>query len=176
MFNLASRWAVAFLLAAPPLAAQAAPAALPAWVSSRDAEKVATLVIDVTRDAQGRVLLSGEREGSVQVVVPKGWTLEWRFRNLDSTGTHSLVVMAEREKLPTQGGRPAFTNAMTRSLLSGLPLATGDRPQDTSRFELDESGWYWMLDGVPGQALAGAWIGLKVDAAATGVSVVRKGA
>jgi hypothetical protein len=162
---------LALLGAAAPAAAQSAP---PAWLQSRPADKLAVLTVDMTRDGGGLVRLNGERDGAVQVVVPKGWTLEWRFRNLDSLGTHSLVVMAEREKLPLQGGQPAFSGGMTRMLVPGLPRATGERPQDVTRIDLDESGWYWLLDGVPGEALKGAFIGLKVDAAATDAQVVRK--
>lgn len=160
-----------------PAAAQTAPGgALPSWIAVDSTSKLVTLTLEATADpAGGAARISGERDGSVQVVVPRGWTVEWRFRNLDATATHSLIVMAEREKLPAQGGQPAFENAMTKSLLKGLPRAADDRPQDVSRFEADQAGWYWMLDGVPGQALKGTYIGLKVDPAASGVSVVRKG-
>jgi hypothetical protein len=39
----------------------------------------------------------------------------------------------------------------------------------------DEAGWYWLLDGVPGHALRGEWIGLKIDRDAKRVEVVEKG-
>ena len=78
----------------------------------------------------------------------------------DSTAPHSLVVMAEREKLPLEGGRPAFDNAMTRMVTAGLC-----RParSDRTTFTADQAGWYWLLCGVPGHALAGEYIGLRVD-------------
>ena len=78
--------------------------------------------------------------------------------------------MAEREKLPTEGGRPAFTNAMSREVTAGLPA--GQKDQTT--FVADRAGWYWLLCGVPGHALAGEWIGLKVDGEATTASVKTK--
>ncbi len=162
------------LLAAAPTAATAqtvpAPAAAP-WVSADIAARTAALALDVTRPpGASSALINGHREGGVQVVVPLGWTVSWDWRSADSTAPHSLVVMAEREKLPTEGGRPAFTNAMTRMVTAGLSPAQGDR----TTFEADQSGWYWMLCGVPGHAIAGEWIGLKVDAEARTAGVRTK--
>jgi uncharacterized cupredoxin-like copper-binding protein len=57
---------------------------------------------------------------------------------------------------------------MTRMVTAGLSPAQTDR----TTFEADQAGWFWMLCGVPGHAIAGEWIGLKVDAGA-GTSGVR---
>ena len=103
--------------------------------------------------------------------MPLGWTVQWDWQSADSTAPHSLVVMAEREKLPTEGGRAAFTNAMTRMLTDGLRPGQGDR----TTFTADEAGWYWMLCGVPGHALGGEYIGLRVDPEATTAGVKLKG-
>ena len=78
--------------------------------------------------------------------------------------------MAEREKLPTEGGRPAFTNAMSRGLTAGLAVGQSDR----TTFEAEEPGWFWLLCGVPGHAIAGEWIGLRVDPEARTASVKEK--
>jgi hypothetical protein len=160
------------LLAATPLAAQGAGAAEPApWVAADPAARTATITLEVTAPAGSpSALLNGYREGGVQIVVPLRWTVIWDWRSADSTGKHSLVVMAEREKLPTEGGRPAFTNAMSRSVTAGLAAGQSDR----TTFEAEASGWYWLLCGVPGHAIAGEWIGLRVDPEATtaGVKVV----
>ena len=144
---------------------------LPPWIGVDAAQHTVTLTLDVTRPAgAGAALLSGEHVGSVQVVVPRGWTVQWRWKNADESGPHSLVVMQEREKLPMEGGRAAFTNAMTRAVTTGLPAGG----TDNTSFTAEDAGWFWVLCGVPGHAIAGEWIGLKVDAAASGVSVVRK--
>ena len=140
------------------------------WVAADPAARTATLTLEVTAPAGVAVRaaqrLSGRR---VQVVVPLRWTVTWDWRSADSAGKHSLVVMAEREKLPTEGGRPAFTNAMTRSVTAGLAAGQTDH----TTFEADEAGWYWLLCGVPGHALAGEWIGLRVDPEAK-TATVRK--
>jgi hypothetical protein len=160
------------LLAATPLAAQGAGAAEPApWVAADPAARTATITLEVTAPAGSpSALLNGYREGGVQIVVPLRWTVIWDWRSADSTGKHSLVVMAEREKLPTEGGRPAFTNAMSRSVTAGLAAGQSDR----TTFEAEESGWYWLLCGVPGHAIAGEWIGLRVDPEATTAVVEKK--
>jgi hypothetical protein len=48
---------------------------------------------------------------------------------------------------------------MTRGVTEGLPAGQTDR----TTFEADEAGWYWMLCGVPGHAVAGEWIELQVS-------------
>jgi hypothetical protein len=130
------------------------------WLVSDSAARTARLDLVVTRPAGApSALINGQRAGGVQVVVPLGWTVTWEWQSLDSAAAHSLVVMAEREKLPTEGGRPAFANGMTRSLADGL--AAGQRDQTT--FVAEEAGWYWLLCGVPGHALEGEYIGLRID-------------
>ncbi len=130
------------------------------WLTSDSASRTVTLHLDVTPPGGGpSALISGQRAGSAQVVVPLNWTVQWEWRSADSSATHSLVVMTEREKLPMQGGRPAFDNAMTKMVEAGLPAGQIDR----TTFTADQAGWYWILCGVPGHAIAGEYIGLRVD-------------
>jgi hypothetical protein len=163
---------IAFLLAASLTAAPsvAVDDSLPAWVAVDAAARTVTLTLEVTKPAGApSARVNGEHDGSVQVVVPRGWTVKWAWKNADAE-PHSLVVMQEREKLPMEGGRPFFSNAQSRALTAGLPAGG----TDATTFEAEEAGWFWVLCGVPEHAIRGEWIGLKVDAAATGVSVVRK--
>ena len=159
------------LLGGRPLTAQSAE--LPAWIRPDGASRTLFFDLTVTRPAGApSALLSDEHDGSIQVIVPRGWTIRWHWVNQDSTAGHSLVVVAEREKLPLQGGQAVFTNAMTRAVLPGLAVG---RTDDTS-FEAEEGGWFWVICGVPGHAIAGEWISLRVDPAATEVGVKKKGA
>jgi len=158
---------------APPAGSTAAPAPAPTppWLVADSSDRTVTLAFEVTAAPDGgAALLNGYRNGELQIVVPLNWTVQWDWRSEDSTALHSLVVMAEREKLPTEGGRAAFTNAMTRSVTDGLRVGQGDR----TNFTADQAGWYWMLDGVPGHALKGEYIGLRVDPDARTASVVVK--
>lgn len=154
-----------------PALGHAQDAALPSWVTVDAPGKTVRLALDAAPLAHDTlVAINGERQGSLQVVVPLNWTVQWAWVNSDSGASHSLVVMAEREKLPLEGGRPAMDNAWSRAVTTGLKPGQ----KDNTTFVADQAGWFWMLCGVPGHAIAGEWIGLKVDREATTVSVVRK--
>ena len=149
-------------------AATAEPAASPAptvaqdtsWLKSDSAARTVTLSLRVTRPAgSSSAVINGYRAGEVRVVVPLRWTVKWDWRNDDSGAVHSLVVMNQREKLPLEGGRAAFSNAMSRSVTAGL--AAGQTDQTT--FEAEEMGFYWLMCGVPSHALNGEWIELQVS-------------
>jgi uncharacterized cupredoxin-like copper-binding protein len=134
------------------------------------AAKSITLTLEVaSATGAGAAALNGERDGSVQINVPLGWTVRWNWHNGDSI-PHSLLVVAEREKLPGEGGQPGLENAMSRAVRTGIEPGKSDE----TTFVADQAGWFWMLCGVPGHALAGEWIGLRIDPAASGVSLKRK--
>jgi Sulfocyanin (SoxE) domain len=158
----------------PPAPTQSAAAAQPdstQWVVSDSATRTVTLTLEVSRPAGApSALISGYRAGKAQVVVPLRWMVRWNYRNDDATSPHSLVWMLQREKIPLEGGRPAFSNAMTRSVNDGLPPGQSDQ----SSFEAEEAGWYWLLCGVEGHAIAGEWIELRVDPEAKGARVQLK--
>jgi Sulfocyanin (SoxE). len=125
----------AFCLLAANASAQTLPPAAaptPPWLVADSSDRTVTLAFQVTPAPDGgAALLNGYRNGELQIVVPLNWTVQWDWRSADSTALHSLVVMAEREKLPTEGGRAAFTNAMTRSVTDGLRVGQGDRTNFT---------------------------------------------
>ncbi len=155
------------LIAAP---ARAQSDTLPRWIVPDATAKSVTLTLEVARPAGARSSqLNGEHDGSLQINVPLGWTVHWSWRNGDWV-PHSLVVVAEREKLPAEGGHPALENAVSRSVTTGIQPGKSDE----TTFVADQAGWYWMLCGVPGHALAGEWIGLRVDPTASGISLKRK--
>jgi hypothetical protein len=134
------------------------------WLVVDSASRTATISLEVTRPPRApSALLNGHRAGEARVIVPLGWTFKWNWRNSDSTSPHSLVVMTQREKIPLEGGRSAFMNAMTRMLTGGL--SQGETDQTT--FVADEAGWFWILCGVPEHAVNGEWLELRVDPQAT---------
>jgi uncharacterized cupredoxin-like copper-binding protein len=159
--------AMAGLSIASSLAAQT----LPDWIAVDSTGKSVTLTLLTTAGPDsGTGLLNGHHNGDIQVVVPLGWTVRWSWKNADSSASHSLVVMAEREKLPLEGGRPALDNAMSRMVTAGLKPGQ----KDETTFVADQAGWYWLLCGVPGHALKGEWISLKIDREATSVAIKQK--
>jgi hypothetical protein len=142
----------------------------PDWLVTDSAGRTVSLKLTVSRAPDGTALINGHRKGELQIVVPLNWTVQWDWRNADSSAGHSLVVMAEREKLPTEGGRAVFTNAMSRMVTTGLTAGEGDR----TTFTAEEAGWYWLLCGVPGHAIAGEYLGLRIDPDARAGSVRTK--
>jgi hypothetical protein len=158
------------LLLLPPAAAQAQDT-LPSWISVDPPARTVRLNLEVQHQpgAAGPTI-NGEHHGGLQINVPLNWTVQWTWVNGDSSASHSLVVMAEREKVPQEGGRPALDNAWSRAVTTGLKPGQ----KDNTTFTADQAGWYWMLCGVPGHAIAGEWIGLKVDREATTVGVKRR--
>jgi hypothetical protein len=147
-----------------PASASSAPAAsadtLPSWLTVDSTARIATLTLEVKAPPGATsALINGYRAGEARIVVPLGWTVRWNWRNADSASSHSLVVMVQREKVPLEGGRPAFSNAMTRMVTGGLPFGATDQ----TTFVADEAGWYWLMCGVPSHALKGEWLELRVD-------------
>jgi hypothetical protein len=130
------------------------------WLVADSTTRTVRLALEVTAPpAASSALINGHRSGEVQVVVPLNWTVQWDWHSVDSTAPHSLVVMAEREKLPMMGGHADFTNAMTRMVTAGLRPGQSDQ----TTFIADQPGWYWLLCGVPGHAIQGEYLELRVD-------------
>jgi hypothetical protein len=133
---------------------------VPAWLVVDSAARAVTLELEVTvKPGAQSALINGYRAGEARIIVPLGWTVKWNWRSVDTAAPHSLAVMVQREKIPLEGGRAAFSNAMTRMVTEGL--AAGQTDQST--FVAEEAGWYWMLCGVPGHAISGEWLELRVD-------------
>ena len=157
--------------AVPPVASHtpaAAPSRDTSWLTVDNATRTTTMALVVTRpEGAASALINGFRAGEVRAVVPLGWTVKWNWRNDDGTEPHSLVVMTQREKIPLEGGRAAFSNAMSRMVTAGLARSQTDQ----TTFEADEAGWYWLLCGVPGHALNGEWIELQVSPDAKTASI-----
>jgi hypothetical protein len=161
-----------------PSPAAAAPATATApvafeWLTVDSAGHSVSLDLEVTNSAEApSALINGYRDGGIRMTVPVAWTIKWSWHNVDTAAPHSLVVMVQREKLPLEGGRPAFSNAMTRMVTEGLPPGGTDQ----STFVAEEAGWYWLMCGVAGHALAGEWLELRIapDAKTAAVEVRKR--
>jgi hypothetical protein len=130
------------------------------WLVADTSARTVTLDLAVTARAGAQsAVINGHRSGELRIIVPVGWSVKWTWRSSDASAPHSLVVMVQREKIPLEGGRPSFSNAMTRMVTEGL------RPGqiDQSTFVAEEAGWYWMMCGVPGHGINGEWLELRVD-------------
>lgn len=157
---------LALTLIGGPLSSQTS---LPGWIHPDSGAKSVTLDLVAARVPGHSATLNGVSHGDLQVVVPLGWTVKLEWRNDDSVA-HSFVVQQEREKLPERAGEPAFQYAYSRSPVAGM----GPGRTDHTQFVVDQAGWFWILCGVPGHAIGGEYISLKIDRDATKVSVVAK--
>ena len=143
---------------------------LPVWVLPDSGAKTVTLALAAARaPGDAETTLNGVSHGDLQIVVPLGWTVKLEWRNDDSTA-HSFIVQQEREKLPERAGEPAFQYAYSRTPVVGMGAGRTDHTQ----FVVDQAGWYWILCGVPGHAIGGEYIGLRVDPAARTVAAISK--
>ena len=98
------------------------PQAQPAWLVADTAARTVTLSLDVTAPAgSASALIAGHRAGEVEIVVPLNWTVTWHWQSNDSTASHSLVVMAERDMFPADVQRPSPDVMVT--LFEGEPIA-----------------------------------------------------
>jgi sulfocyanin len=105
---------------------------------------------------------NGYTSGAATLTVPGGSKLIVNFVNRDGT-PHSALVIPGDGPLPNIGGEPAIPAAYTRDVTQGL----AQDGTDVMRFTAPNSGKYRIICGVPGHALSGMWIWLRVDPAAT---------
>jgi len=99
--------------------------------------------------------------GGGTLTVPPGSTNVWNFLQNDGT-PHSGEVASGSGPLPNSGGDPAIPRAYTNKVVEGM--AQGET--DVIRFTAPDTGSYRIICGVPGHALSGMWIWLKIDPAA----------
>jgi plastocyanin len=99
--------------------------------------------------------------GGGTLTVPAGSTNVWNFLQNDGT-PHSAEVAAGTGPVPNSGGDPAIPRAYTNKVVEGM--AQGET--DVLRFTAPDTGSYRIICGVPGHALSGMWIWLKIDPAA----------
>ena len=99
--------------------------------------------------------------GGGTLTVPAGSANVWNFLQNDGT-PHSAEVESGTGPLPNSGGDPAIPRAYTNKVVEGM--AQGET--DVIRFTAPDTGSYRIICGVPGHALSGMWIWLKIDPAA----------
>jgi plastocyanin len=99
--------------------------------------------------------------GGGTLTVPPGSTNVWNFLQNDGT-PHSAEVASGTGPVPNSGGDPAIPRAYTNKAVEGM--AQGET--DVIRFTAPDTGSYRIICGVPGHALSGMWIWLKIDPAA----------
>ncbi len=144
---------------APAAGAQAAPGQ---WLSWDPAASTVTFALVAGAPGKsGPFNFNGYTTGGATLVVPAKSTVVMNFVNDDYT-PHSAVVFGDAGPLPNMGGDAAIPRAYTRDLTQGMPQGGKDR----MRFTAPESGIVRVICGVPGHAVSGMWIFLRVDPSA----------
>jgi hypothetical protein len=140
--------------------AAATPSTTPArgdeWVTYDAATNTVTFKLEA-----GPFSFNGFTNGGATLTVPPKSTVVMNFVQNDGT-PHSAEVASGEGPLPNSGGDPAIPRAYTNKVVEGLPQGG----KDVIRFQAPESGSYRIVCGVPGHALSGMWIWLKIDPAA----------
>jgi plastocyanin len=109
----------------------------------------------------GPFQFNGYGSGGATLTVPPGTANVWNFEQADGT-PHSAEVASGTGPVPNSGGDPAIPRAYTNKVVEGLVQGA----TDVIRFTAPDTGSYRIICGVPGHALSGMWIWLKVDPAA----------
>jgi sulfocyanin len=119
------------------------------------------LVAGAPGSTSGPFNFNGYTSGAGTLVVPAGAKVVMNFVNEDGT-PHSAIVIQGDGPLPNIAGDPAIPGAYTRDVTQGL----AQFGKDVLKFSAPATGTYRIICGVPGHALSGMWIWLKVDPAA----------
>jgi plastocyanin len=143
--------------ALPTAAAAGAPAAGDSGYVTYDA---ATKTVTF-RLVAGPFQFNGFGSGGGTLTVPPGSNNVWNFEQADGT-PHSAEVASGTGPVPNAGGDPAIPRAYTNKVVEGLPQGA----TDVIKFTAPDTGSYRIICGVPGHALSGMWLWLKIDPAA----------
>ena len=119
-----------------------------------------TVTFDLIGGPNG-FMFNGFGSGGATLTLPANAKVVMNFINKDGT-PHSAQVISGEGPLPTASVDAAISRAYTNQLTQGLP----QEGTDVMRFTAPASGTYRIICGVPGHALSGMWIWMKVDPSA----------
>ena len=149
------------------LALSASGASAASYVSSNASTKTATITVDAGQGAAGGGLnFNGAVKGAKSFTIPAGWNVVMKFKNLGSFGHSAAVVKGNTPPVSVTEKTVAFPGAYTKMLMQGLSMNAAD----TVKFKATTAGSYLIICGVPGHALGGQYLGLKVVAGAKAAS------
>ena len=133
------------------------------YVSSNAATKTATLTVDASQGTAGGGLnFNGAVKGAKSFTVPAGWNVVLNFKNLGTLAHSAAVVKGSTPPLNVTAKDLAVPGAETKMVMQGLAMNAAD----SAKFKATTAGTYLIVCGVPGHALGGQYLGLKVVAGA----------
>ncbi len=133
------------------------------YVSSDAATKTATIVVDAGQGTAGGGLnFNGEVKAAKSFTVPAGWNVVMKFKNMGSFAHSAVVIKGSTPPASVTEKDAAFAGAHTSMVMQGLPMNAASN----AKFKASTAGTYLIVCGVPGHALGGQYLGLKVVAGA----------
>ncbi|WP_424949402.1 sulfocyanin-like copper-binding protein [Deinococcus sp.] len=145
------------------LALTASGASAASYVTSNAAAKTATIVVDASQGTAGGGLnFNGVVKGAKSFTVPAGWNVVMQFKNLGTLAHSAVVIKGTTPPVSVTEKDAAFPGAHTSMVMQGLPMNAAA----TAKFKAATAGDYLIICGVPGHALGGQYLGLKVVAGA----------
>jgi hypothetical protein len=100
---------------------------------------------------------NGYAHGDMTFTAPKGTPIRVILRTLGAQMPHSAVVTDWSHRQEVAAFPPAFAGAATDQPTQGTM-----KGQQSFSFVADKPGEYAIVCGIPGHALAGMWVALKV--------------
>ena len=145
------------------LALAASGASAASYVTSNASTKTATLMVDASQGTAGGGLnFNGVVKGAKSFTVPAGWNVVMQFKNLGTLAHSAVVVKGTTPPVSVTEKDAAFPGAHTGMVMQGLPMNAAA----TVKFKAATAGSYLIICGVPGHALGGQYLGLKIVAGA----------
>ena len=133
------------------------------FVSSDAASKTATITVDANQGTAGGGLnFNGVVKGAKSFTIPAGWTVVMNFKNMGMIPHSAIVVKGTTPPTSVAEKDAAFPGAYTKTVMQGMNAGA----TDVVKFKATTAGNYLLICGVPGHALGGQYLGLKVVAGA----------
>jgi uncharacterized cupredoxin-like copper-binding protein len=138
------------------------------WVRTDEAGEVTIELTAGLGSANSGWNLAGFAHGGATVIVPTGARVTLVFSNQDANSVHSvgLVELPEGVWSAVPEATQVFSGAATANPTS-MTEATAPGESETIFFSAEATGDYALACLVPGHAVAGMWIGFRVEDGAT---------
>lgn len=145
------------------LALAASGASAASYVTSNASTKTATIVVDASQGTAGGGLnFNGAVKGGKSFTIPAGWNVVMRYKNLGMLAHSAIVIKGTTPPVSVAEKDAAFPGAYSSMVMNGMPMNAAS----TAKFKASMAGSYLIVCGVPGHALGGQYLGLKVVAGA----------
>jgi len=133
------------------------------YVASNAVSKTATIMVDANQGTvNGGLNFNGAAKATKSFTIPAGWNVVMKFKNMGAIPHSAVVVKGTTPPATVTEKSAAFPGASTKMPMQGM----GMNAAESVKFKATTAGSYLIICGVPGHALGGQYLGLKVVAGA----------